>query len=547
MEEDLYAVLGVSSHATRKDIRAAYKALARRLHPDKLNPCTTPTKRKTETAAFQRLQNAYEVLHDPARRKEYDAVKGGSQPQPAKRPPKDNAKPRPPSDSYRHTQPGATFLPDSETDFESDYNASRDDSEDGSEADQDRDWYWGGRGDFHADGVPNPAPAPHARVFYGGDSGEDYEAQQRRAPPARQGLCSFCRKASAMTERCARKLDLDYAEYCATGVHRTCGNCLERGVSVWTKPQVLRQFPHLDPVCIEHNILCKLVEDRKVFEKLSGRVYYWRPDVEEAVHEYKARHPTPDYNRQAAKENLPKTQGASWPEPPASQRKLQPPTARRDNTACSKRAPPAEQASQKTPTAATQPPPPAAPGAASVEASAAAPAASTTQPAAAKEQNVSGKTQNKADAAGERTRLLQERIRVKEAARKVITQRPLRGGALSGEKRETRYEAQPAFCSKEHQERKVVETAAGCIHAGVRKAPEPKHHLDPNKILSRSFAQVYAKKSQDCGLCRVLIRPRDCIGKRPSTSTWCHVRCLQEELDSATRAKQNDIHKRPRL
>jgi curved DNA-binding protein len=63
---DFYAVLGVPRTAGDKDIRQAYRRLARKHHPD-LNPND-----KSADARFKELQHAYEVLSDPAKRAKYD-------------------------------------------------------------------------------------------------------------------------------------------------------------------------------------------------------------------------------------------------------------------------------------------------------------------------------------------------------------------------------------------------------------------------------------------------------------------------------------------
>ncbi len=63
---DYYKVLGVDKKATVKDIKAAYRKLARKYHPD-LNPNDAEAKRK-----FQEINEAHEVLSDPAKRKKYD-------------------------------------------------------------------------------------------------------------------------------------------------------------------------------------------------------------------------------------------------------------------------------------------------------------------------------------------------------------------------------------------------------------------------------------------------------------------------------------------
>ena len=63
---DYYKVLGVSSDATEEDIKKAHRKLARKHHPD-LNPGNT----KAEDQ-FKKIQEAYDVLSDPDKRKKYD-------------------------------------------------------------------------------------------------------------------------------------------------------------------------------------------------------------------------------------------------------------------------------------------------------------------------------------------------------------------------------------------------------------------------------------------------------------------------------------------
>ena len=62
---DLYARLGVSSSATADLIKAAYRKKAEHYHPDK-NPSLDAA------ARFREIQEAYEVLSDPPRRKAFD-------------------------------------------------------------------------------------------------------------------------------------------------------------------------------------------------------------------------------------------------------------------------------------------------------------------------------------------------------------------------------------------------------------------------------------------------------------------------------------------
>jgi curved DNA-binding protein len=63
---DYYKILNVNKNATQEEIKAAYRKLARKLHPD-LNPNDKDAKKK-----FQDINEANEVLGDPENRKKYD-------------------------------------------------------------------------------------------------------------------------------------------------------------------------------------------------------------------------------------------------------------------------------------------------------------------------------------------------------------------------------------------------------------------------------------------------------------------------------------------
>jgi len=63
---DYYKILGVEKTALAKDIKSAYRKLARKYHPD-LNPNDKDANRN-----FQQINEANEVLSDPEKRKKYD-------------------------------------------------------------------------------------------------------------------------------------------------------------------------------------------------------------------------------------------------------------------------------------------------------------------------------------------------------------------------------------------------------------------------------------------------------------------------------------------
>lgn len=64
MNRSPYQILGVSKLATIEEIRSAYRAKARRYHPDH---------RGGTTEKFQKINEAYHILADPVKRAAFDA------------------------------------------------------------------------------------------------------------------------------------------------------------------------------------------------------------------------------------------------------------------------------------------------------------------------------------------------------------------------------------------------------------------------------------------------------------------------------------------
>jgi curved DNA-binding protein len=63
--KDYYKTLGVDKNATQEEIKKAYRKLAVKYHPDK-----NPGNKEAENQ-FKMINEAYEVLGDPEKRKKY--------------------------------------------------------------------------------------------------------------------------------------------------------------------------------------------------------------------------------------------------------------------------------------------------------------------------------------------------------------------------------------------------------------------------------------------------------------------------------------------
>lgn len=70
-KRDYYEVLGVAKNATEQEIKAAYKKMAIKYHPDRQGDKSEAEKKEAE-AKFKEAAEAYDVLHDPQKRQRYD-------------------------------------------------------------------------------------------------------------------------------------------------------------------------------------------------------------------------------------------------------------------------------------------------------------------------------------------------------------------------------------------------------------------------------------------------------------------------------------------
>jgi len=74
MATNLYAALELEQNATPEQIRKAYKKLALQTHPDRLPSTMSAAEKAASAENFRVVNNAYEVLSDPEKRREYDTT-----------------------------------------------------------------------------------------------------------------------------------------------------------------------------------------------------------------------------------------------------------------------------------------------------------------------------------------------------------------------------------------------------------------------------------------------------------------------------------------
>ena len=69
--KDYYSILGVNRNASDDEIKSAYKKNALKYHPDR-HANDSEEKKKEAEEKFKEIAEAYSVLSDPEKRKQYD-------------------------------------------------------------------------------------------------------------------------------------------------------------------------------------------------------------------------------------------------------------------------------------------------------------------------------------------------------------------------------------------------------------------------------------------------------------------------------------------
>ena len=81
MAKNYYEILGVEKSASPEELKAAYRKLAKKYHPDLFTTASDEEKKKAEEQ-FKEINHAYDVLSDPQKKAAYDAYGDENGPQP---------------------------------------------------------------------------------------------------------------------------------------------------------------------------------------------------------------------------------------------------------------------------------------------------------------------------------------------------------------------------------------------------------------------------------------------------------------------------------
>lgn len=72
--QDLYALLELDAGASQDDLRKSYRKMCLVHHPDKQDQDVSPEEKEARNVRFLQLQEAFEVLNDPKKRRKYDSL-----------------------------------------------------------------------------------------------------------------------------------------------------------------------------------------------------------------------------------------------------------------------------------------------------------------------------------------------------------------------------------------------------------------------------------------------------------------------------------------
>jgi len=99
-EKDLYSILGVTPDATAEEMRDAYLARTRVIHPDRFDRQRQPQDWKKANEMLAELNEAYAILRNPSTRAQYNDLRAGKRQQQGPPPPRTQRAPEPPPPAF---------------------------------------------------------------------------------------------------------------------------------------------------------------------------------------------------------------------------------------------------------------------------------------------------------------------------------------------------------------------------------------------------------------------------------------------------------------